>query len=174
MLGQISVPKAIGLTTIILLLVLAATSIRRWGTSETLSLSVSLLLLACLAILLSKPPARWFWLGFGLFGTAYLAISIASPWGAYLPTSSFLDQLHEWSSPHPQWRDIDDFGESRRAARSEKDSFRRAGHSFVSLLVGLMGGTLVLLCAPSRRENHQLDPPDGSLLKEGWQDQVRP
>ena len=154
--------KTIGTMALILVAALAVTSvhhpIQRWGASEALTLSVSSLSLAWLATLFQKPPHRWFWLGFGAFGTFYLTIAIFSPWGEHLPTTSFLDRVHERASPPLEIGYDDSFGEESKSARVRRESFRTTGNSVLSLAIGLMGGLLALLVMPKWRES-EANPP---------------
>ncbi len=116
--------------------------------------------------------SRVFWLGFGLCGWAYLALSLASLLAEHLPTTRFLDDLHNRFSTTPPRPVYQDFGAGMALARIHAESFRRAGHALLALLFALLGGVGAMVVIPARNKARFIHPPDGSLLKPGWQDEM--
>src|SRR6185312_16447729 len=70
-------------------------ALRHWGTSEVVTLAVTILVVTNVLAWFQK--ARWqvFWAGFGIFAWSYLVISLKLPTSDYLPTTWLLDNVHE-------------------------------------------------------------------------------
>ncbi len=142
-----------------------------WGTAEFAT--VGPIVLITTTILAWFQKARWqaFWVGFGLCGGAYLAISVASPMAEHLPTAWLLDYFHgQYYATHPLPVEDDGF-DGVVSAQEHERRFRAAGQSLISLLFALLGGVLANILFPARAElGGERLPPDGSLLKPGWRE----
>jgi len=140
-----------------------------WGASELMTLVLIVFFASSLLFMLQRGRRRGFWLGFALFGWGYLALSRADwndrPINEHLPTTWLLDDLFERLHPAPALR-ADDFGASVLERERKAEQFRLAGHSLVSLLFAIMGGTGGYHLFGSRvPDGEDPDPPDGSLLR---------
>jgi hypothetical protein len=143
-----------------------------WGTGEVATIAPTVLLATSVLAWFQRARRRAFWVGFGLAGWAYLALSLGSPAGSYLPTTRMLDGLHGQVYPPEAFRSFEDDFAVPRAMRISGDRFRRAGHSVFSLLIALLGGAGASVLLPMRCEDRdERLPPDGSLLNPRWRDQ---
>jgi hypothetical protein len=143
-----------------------------WGTGEVLTIAPTVLLATHFLACFQRARWRAFWLGFGLSGWAYLAISLGSPAGEFLPTTRLLDGLHGRLYPPEAFRSFEDDFAVPRVMRAPGHRFRGAGHSVFSLFIALLGGAGASVLLPTRCEDREEGlPPDGSLLNPRWRDQ---
>lgn len=142
---------------------------RSWGAGEVFAIAPMVLVATNVLAWFQGARRQVFWIGFGLAGWLYLTFALASPLAESLPTTWLLAALHDRLSLDQQRPDSDtDFGNGIMLAQANADSFRRAGHSLMSLAFALLGGVLALVIVPSKPTVDVLPPPDGSLLKPGW------
>ncbi|MHC5539664.1 hypothetical protein ACYOEI_15710 [Singulisphaera rosea] len=139
-----------------------------WGPREFTTLAVTILVAT--NILAWFQSARWqvFWVGFGLFGWAYLSISLASSTAEYLPTTPLIDGFHDqWYGPATVPEAFED-SEAPFTGPTHRHRFMAAGHAAISLFFALLGGIGArLLFPPKGLDSGESPPPDGSLLKPG-------
>jgi hypothetical protein len=137
-------------------------ALRYWGPSEVTNFAVTILVAT--NVLAWSQSARWqrFWVGFGLFGWAYLMAS----WGSseHLPTTWLLDRLHDRMHAMSEAPTLGIPADNETWGPAYTGELRRAGHSVLSLVVGLLGGIAVSLLFRKKDEV----PPDGSLVEPGW------
>ena len=119
---------------------------------------------AVLGAALMRDRERAWWLGFGLFGGAYLIVSLIPPLESRLPTSKglgyFRSKVSNWGS-EVEVISIEPMGE--HAIRGGQVTiwdenlvfFRQIGHSLLTLLAGLLGG-IVAVWFYARRERAEL------------------
>jgi hypothetical protein len=145
----------------------------RWGTSEVMAIAPILLVVT--HVLAWFPSARWraFWFGFGVCGWAYLLTALTSSLAEYLPTTWLIDGLHAELYGRREYSFYNDPFDGAGAASPDVGDFRGAGHSVLSLLFALLGGTLAGILVRAKAEDRTgSPPPDGSLLKPGWREEI--
>jgi hypothetical protein len=121
----------------------------------TLNLTLGFLLFAVLAAVIRRRGARSFWLGFSLFGWAYVLLTFG-PWfdsqlKPHLVTNRFLEaaSLRVLQYPPGAFRHYDNVwtadpvtGKWSLVASNVGTTFERTGHCLIALLLGLAGGAL--------------------------------
>ena len=110
-----------------------------------------------------------FWIGFVVVGWSWLAISLVSPLGPDLPETGWIDALRSRIAPDQAAVPPYDFLEKtrlRRLDQLDRDAYRTAGHSVVSLvLASLCGAATRRLIAVDDRGPADWRTPDGSLFR---------
>jgi|GEM_PF-4969560 len=157
-----------------LLLAFLRHALRYWGPGEVTIVALTILLVT--NILAWFQGTRWqvFWVGFGIFGWAYLMISLAPSTSEHLPTTWLLDNLHDRLYPIPAAATFGDNFDEPVALHEHGFYFRRAGHSVISLGLAFLGGVAASLLFPGKyRGSEETLPPDGSLLAPGWIEEQR-
>lgn len=170
------------LALLCVVMAIVSRALKRWGPGEITTLAV--IILVATNILAWFQSARWqvFWVGFGLFGWAYLSISLGTSAAEYLPTTALIDGLHDqWYGTRDAFSDqwvgnpsvpafyAEDF-EASPAGAAHRHSFMTAGHSLICLFFSLLGGIGARLLFPAKGSDPEPPPPDGSLLKPAWRD----
>lgn len=122
-----------------------------WFASLAL-ITVFAMLVSLLGIVYRRDEQRSFWVGFAVFGWAYLIMCHVPPLANALPTSDFFWELYplfrrtapiDPLKPTPAWVRTTDSENGRTVAVIVmQQDFRRLGHSVCTLLVAFLGGAL--------------------------------
>ncbi len=115
-----------GLLVLILFVAVGFAGLREaneWWDSGLLSATLGILLISSLLAAHRRESQRAFWLGFALFGSSYLGLSLVPPIESRLITTKALAYLDsKWSGT--------------------TENFVRIGHSLLALCAGFLGGRL--------------------------------